>query len=214
MRFVHQLVRETYNSVFFLVIPQIPTKWIMLVKETVVLGLLAFLLIWVSTSNFQGRFFSKKTFQGDFVNKTLLDNQIKRIKDELYERIRTEVSLEKDSDVQILPSENKVTDHQSELEVNFTTLTEIFSDIQTINDTGDQMNYPGGQSGHGVDGGVNEGHTVETSDLGGGSLELEFRSREGGGSWRERQLKRVRRLRNVCSRHPERTSFIESEKRR
>ena len=214
MRFVHQLVRETYNSVFFLVIPQIPTKWIMLVKETVVLGLLAFLLIWVSTSNFQGRFFSKKTFQGDFVNKTLLDNQIERIKDELYERIRTEVSLEKDSDVQILPSENKVTDHQSELEVNFTTLTEIFSDIQTINDTGDQMNYPGGQSGHGVDGGVNEGHTVETSDLGGGSLELEFRSREGGGSWRERQLKRVRRLRNVCSRHPERTSFIESEKRR
>ena len=214
MRFVHQLVRETYNSVFFLVIPQIPTKWIMLVKETVVLGLLAFLLIWVSTSNFQGRFFSKKTFQGDFVNKTLLDNQIKRIKDELYERIRTEVSLEKDSDVQILPSENKVTDHQSELEVNFTTLTEIFSDIQTINDTGDQMNYPGGQSGHGVDGGVNEGHTVETSDLGGGGLELEFRSREGGGSWRERQLKRVRRLRNVCSRHPERTSFIESEKRR
>ena len=214
MRFVHQLVQETYNSVFFLVIPQIPTKWIMLVKETVVLGLLAFLLIWVSTSNFQGRFFSKKTFQGDFVNKTLLDNQIKRIKDELYERIRTEVSLEKDSDVQILPSENKVTDHQSELEVNFTTLTEIFSDIQTINDTGDQMNYPGGQSGHGVDGGVNEGHTVETSDLGGGGLELEFRSREGGGSWRERQLKRVRRLRNVCSRHPERTSFIESEKRR
>ena len=214
MRFVHQLVRETYNSVFFLVIPQIPTKWVMLVKETVVLGVLAFLLIWVSTSNFQGRFFSKKTFQGDFVNKTLLDNQIKRIKDELYERIRTEVSLEKDSDVQILPSENKVTDHQSELEVNFTTLTEIFSDIQTINDTGDQMNYPGGQSGHGVDGGVNEGHTVETSDLGGGSLELEFRSREGGGSWRERQLKRVRRLRNVCSRHPERTSFIESEKRR
>ena len=214
MRFVHQIVRETCNSVFFLVIPQIPTKWVMLVKETVVLGLLAFLLIWVSTSNFQGRFFSKKTFQGDFVNKTLLDNQIKRIKDELYERIRTEVSLEKDSDVQILPSENKVTDHQSELEVNFTTLTEIFSDIQTINDTGDQMNYPGGQSGHGVDGGVNEGHTVETSDLGGGSLELEFRSREGGGSWRERQLKRVRRLRNVCSRHPERTSFIESEKRR
>ena len=214
MRFVHQIVRETCNSVFFLVIPQIPTKWVMLVKETVVLGLLVFLLIWVSKSNFQGRFFSKKTFQGDFVNKTLLDNQIKRIKDELYERIRTEVSLEKDSDVQILPSENKVTDHQSELEVNFTTLTEIFSDIQTINDTGDQMNYPGGQSGHGVDGGVNEGHTVETSDLGGGSLELEFRSREGGGSWRERQLKRVRRLRNVCSRHPERTSFIESEKRR
>ena len=214
MRFVHQLVQETYNSVFFLVIPQIPTKWIMLVKETVVLGLLAFLLIWVSTSNFQGRFFSKKTFQGDFVNKTLLDNQIKRIKDELYERIRTEVSLEKDSDVQILPSENKVTDHQSELEVNFTTLTETFSDIQTINDTGDQINYPGGQSGHSVEGGVNEGHTVETSDLGGGSLELEFRSREGGGSWRERQLKRVRRLRNVCSRHPERTSFIESEKRR
>ena len=214
MRFVHQLVRETYNSVFFLVIPQIPTKWIMLVKETVVLGLLAFLLIWVSTSNFQGRFFSKKTFQGDFVNKTQLDNQIERIKDELYERIRTEVSLEKDSDVQILPSENKVTDHQSELEVNFTTLTVTFSDIQTINDTGDQINYPGGQSGHGVDGGVNEGHTVETSDLGGGSLELEFRSREGGGSWRERQLKRVRRLRNVCSRHPERTSFIESEKRR
>ena len=195
-------------------IPQIPTKWVMLVKETVVLGLLAFLLIWVSKSNFQGRFFSKKTFQGDFVNKTLLDNQIKRIKDELYERIRTEVSLEKDSDVQILPSENKVTDHQSELEVNFTTLTEIFSDIQTINDTGDQINYPGGQSGHSVEGGVNEGHTVETSDLGGGSLELEFRSREGGGSWRERQLKRVQRLRNVCSRHPERTSFIESEKRR
>ena len=195
-------------------IPQIPTKWIMLVKETVVLGVLAFLLIWVSTSNFQGRFFSKKTFQGDFVNKTQLDNQIERIKDELYERIRTEMSLEKDSDVQILPSENKVTDHQSELEVNFTTLTEIFSDIQTINDTGDQINYPGGQSGHGVDSGVNEGHTVETSDLGGGSLELEFRSREGGGSWRERQLKRVRRLRNVCSRHPERTSFIESEKRR
>ena len=214
MRFVHQLVRETYNSVFFLVIPQIPTKWIMLVKETVVLGLLAFLLIWVSTSNFQGRFFSKKTFQGDFVNKTQLDNQIERIKDELYERIRTEMSLEKDSDAEILPSENKVTDHQSELEVNFTTLTETFSDIQTINDTGDQINYPGGQSGHGVDGGVNEGHTVETSDLGGGSLELEFRSREGGGSWRERQLKRVRRLRNVCSRHPERTSFIESEKRR
>ena len=61
-----------------------------MVKETVVLGVLAFLLIWVSTSNFQGRFFSKKTFQGDFVNKTLLDNQIKRIKDELYERIRTE----------------------------------------------------------------------------------------------------------------------------
>ena len=214
MRFVHQLVQETYNSVFFLVIPQIPTKWIMLVKETVVLGLLAFLLIWVSTSNFQGRFFSKKTFQGDFVNKTQLDNQIERIKDELYERIRTEMSLEKDSDVQILPSENKVTDHQSELEVNFTTLTVTFSDIQTINDTGDQINYPGGQSGHSVEGGVNEGHTVETSDLGGGSLELEFRSREGGGSWRERQLKRVRRLRNVCSRHPERTSFIESEKRR
>ena len=186
----------------------------MLVKETVVLGVLAFLLIWVSTSNFQGRFFSKKTFQGDFVNKTQLDNQIERIKDELYERIRTEMSLEKDSDVQILPSENKVTDHQSELEVNFTTLTVTFSDIQTINDTGDQINYPGGQSGHSVEGGVNEGHTVETSDLGGGSLELEFRSREGGGSWRERQLKRVRRLRNVCSRHPERTSFIESEKRR
>ena len=198
-------------------IPQIPTKWIMLVKETVVLGLLAFLLIWVSTSNFQGRFFSKEanTFEGDFVNKTWLENQIGRIKDELYERIRTEMSLEKESAVDIPPSENRVTDHQSELEVNLTKLTETFSEDQTIIDTGDQIKDPGGQSGHGVDVGVNEeGHNVETGDLGGGNVELEFRSREGGGSWRQRQQKRVRRLRNVCSRHPERTSFIESEKRR
>ena len=189
---------------------------IMVVKETIALGVV-FLLIWISTSNFQGRFFSKEanTFEGDFVNKTWLENQIERIKDELYERIRTEMSLEKESAVEILPSENRVTDHQSELEVNLTKLTETFSEDQTINDTGDQIKDPGGQSGHGVDGGVNEeGHNVETGDLGGGNVELEFRSREGGGSWRQRQQKRVRRLRNVCSRHPERTSFIESEKRR
>ena len=185
-------------------------------KETIVLGVV-FLLIWVSTSNFQGRFFSKEanTFEGDFVNKTWLENQIERIKDELYERIRTEMSLEKESDVEILPSENRVTDHQSELEVNLTKLTETFSEDQTIIDTGDQIKDPGGPAGHGVDVGVNEeGHNVETGDLGGGNVELEFRSREGGGSWRQRQQKRVRRLRNVCSRHPERTSFIESEKRR
>ena len=149
------------------------------------------------------------------MNKTWLENQIARIKDELYERIRTEMSLEKESDVEILPSENRVTDHQSELEVNLTKLTETFSEDQTIIDTGDQIKDPGGPAGHGVDGGVNEkGHNVETGDLGGGNVELEFRSREGGGSWRQRQQKRVRRLRNVCSRHPERTSFIESEKRR
>ena len=100
------------------------------------------------------------------MNKTSLENQVERIKDELYERIRTEMSLEKESDVEILPSENRVTDHQSELEVNLTKLTETFSEDQTIIDTGDQIKDPGGPAGHGVDVGVNEeGHNVETGDL-------------------------------------------------
>ena len=136
-------------------------------KETIVVGVV-FVLIWVSTSNFQGRFFSKEanTFEGDFVNKTWLELQVERIKDELYERIRTEMSLEKESAVEILPSENRVTDHQSELEVNLTKLTETFSEDQTIIDTGDQIKDPGGPAGHGVDVGVNEeGHNVETGDL-------------------------------------------------
>ena len=66
----------------------------------------------------------------------------------------------------------------------------------------------GGKTSDGVD-------IVEdnTNDIGGES-KLEFNLREDSGSWKQRQKRRVRRLRNVCSRHPERNSFIESEMRR
>ena len=169
-----------------------------------VLSCIVLLLIWISTSNLRGRFLSKEgTFvgqEGGFVNKTWFFNQIERIKEELYERISKEMLLEKKSFEKTLLSESKaaVGNTHNELGVNLAKLTETVTGDQIRNaesrendiDTGGD---PGGQNG----------------DPG-----FEFSTKEGRGTWRQRQLKRVRRLQNVCSRHQERSSFIESETRR
>ena len=130
-----------------------------MVIRVAVLSFVVFLLIWISTSMLQGRFFSKEVesdrFVGQgwgFVNKTWLADT----------------------------GENNI-------------------------DTGD----PGEQD---VDTGEIGGHSVKASDP--GDPGFEFSTMEGQGNWSQRQLKRVRRLKNVCSRHQERSSFIESEKRR
>ena len=159
----------------------------MVIRVVVALGVV-FLLVWISTNNFQGRFFSKEgevdklVGQGGFVNKTWFYNQIDPIKDELYERISNEILSEKKAYGKPILSEKE-------------------ADV----DTGD----PSGRSVKTGDPGDPGGRSVETGDP-----DFKFSIREGRGSWRQRQLKRVRRLQNVCSRHPERSSFIESEKRR
>ena len=175
-----------------------------MVIRVALLSCVVFLLIWISTSNLRGRFLSKEgTFvgqEGGFVNKTWFFNQIERIKEELYERISKEMLLEKKSFEKTLLSESKaaVGNTHNELGVNLAKLTETVTGDQIRNaesrendiDTGGD---PGGQNG----------------DPG-----FEFSTKEGRGTWRQRQLKRVRRLQNVCSRHQERSSFIESETRR
>ena len=159
----------------------------MVIRVVVALGVV-FLLVWISTNNFQGRFFSKEgeadkfVGQGGFVNKTWFYNQIETIKDELYERISNEILSEKKAYGKPILSEKE-------------------ADV----DTGD----PSGHSVKTGDPGDPGGRSAETGDP-----DFKFSIREGRGSWRQRQLKRVRRLQNVCSRHPERSSFVASEKRR
>ena len=187
-----------------------------MVFRVAVLSCVLILLIWISTSNLRGRFFSKEgkadTFVGEeegFVNKTWFFNQIERIKEELYERISKEMLLEKKFYEKPLLSEEKAAagDTHSELDK----LTETVTGDQIRNaDTGENDIDTGGDHG---------GQNVGTGDIGGqngdpGDSGFEFSTKEGRGTWRQRQLKRVRRLQNVCSRHQERSSFIESETRR
>ena len=184
----------------------------------VVLGVV-FLLIWISLSNFQGRFFSKEgesdTFvgQGGFVNKTWFYNQIETIKEELYERISNKILSEE----KYILSEKEAAVGENHSELTETVTGDQISKVYA--DQGDTGEYD--TDNHG-------GHTVETGDHGDiadpgdptehsvetGEPEFKFSIREGPGSWGQRQLKRVQRLQNVCSRHPERSSFVESEKRR
>merc|ERR1711971_121002 len=190
----------------------------MVVRVVIVLGVV-FLLIWISLTNFQGRFFSKEgesdTFvgQGGFVNKTWFFNQMETIKEELYERISNKIL----SDEKYILSEK-----EAAVGENFSELTETVTGDQISKvyaDQGDTGEYDtDNHGGHSVETG-NHGdiadpgdpteHSVET-----GEPKFKFSIREGQGSWSQRQLMRVRRLQNVCSRHPERSSFIESEKRR
>ena len=117
---------------------------------------------------------------------------LEKIKEEMYKRIR--------------------------LELLFEERAEVMQD-----DVGDRDKSPGqvslkkfGNVSFDVGGKNSEGENIvgdETNDIGAES-KLEFNLREDSGSWKQRQGRRVRRLRNVCSRHPERTSFIESEMRR
>ena len=191
----------------------------MVIRVVVALGVV-FLLVWISTNDFQGRFFSKEeeadkfVGQGGFVNKTWFYNQIETIKKELYERISNELwSEERAHGKPILSEKEASRENHSDLEVKLT---------ETV--TGDQISQVFAANGvtREYDTGDHGGHSVETGnpgDPGGRSVdtgdpEFKFSIREGRGTWRQRQLKRVRRLQNVCSRHPERSSFIESEKRR
>ena len=182
-----------------------------------VLSCIVLLLIWISTSNLRGRFLSKEgTFvgqEGGFVNKTWFFNQIERIKEELYERISKEMLLEKKSFEKTLLSESKaaVGNTHNEMGVNLAKLTETV--------TGDQIRNAESRENDIDTGGDPGGQNGGTGDIGGqnrdpGDPGFEFSTKEGRGTWRQRQLKRVRRLQNVCSRHQERSSFIESEKRR
>ena len=183
-----------------------------MVIRVALLSCVVFLLIWISTTHLHGRFFSEEGGagtvvgeEGGFVNKTWFFNQIERIKEELYERISKEMLLEKKSFEKTLLFEKKseVGDTQNELEVNFAKLTETVTGDQIQNtDIGKNDIDIGGDPG---------GHNVGDKHS---DAEFEFSTKEGRGSWRQRQLKRVRRLQNVCSRHEERSSFIESEKRR
>ena len=76
----------------------------MVVRVTVLLCVVL-LLVWISTSNLKlGRFFINKERETEFVgqgsrfvNKTWFNNQIERIKEELYERISKEMLMEKKS---------------------------------------------------------------------------------------------------------------------
>ena len=170
------------------------------VFRVAVLSCVIVLLIWISTSSLRGRFFSEKDTlvgeEGGFVNKTWFFNQIERIKEELYERISKEILLEKKSFEKTLLSEEKAAagDTHSELDKLTETVTgDQIRNADTEENDIDTGGDPGGQNG----------------DPG-----FEFSTKEGRGTWRQRQLKRVRRLQNVCSRHQERSSFIESETRR
>ena len=195
-----------------------------MVIRVALLSFVAFLLICISTrSNLPARFFSKEGESdrfvgqgqggGGFVNKTWLDNQIGMIKEELYERISKEILLEKKSFEKPLSSEKKaVGDSHSELEVKW---TETASGDQIRNvyvDTGENNSDTGDPGGQDVVTGEIGEHSAKAGDP--GDPGFEFSTKEGPGSWRQRQVKRVRRLKNVCSRHQERSSFIESEKRR
>ena len=211
------LSAQTVNLVFWPLILNMPKQvechHFRMAFRVAVLSCIVLLLIWISTSNLRGRFLSKEgTFvgqEGGFVNKTWFFNQIERIKEELYERISKEMLLEKKSFEKTLLSEEKAAagDTHSELDK----LTETVTGDQIRNaDTGENDIDPGGDHG---------GQNIGTGDIGGqngdpGDPGFEFSTKEGRGTWRQRQLKRVRRLQNVCSRHQERSSFIESETRR
>ena len=178
-----------------------------MVFREAVLSCVSVLLIWISTSSLRGRFFSKEDSfvgeEGGFVNKTWFFNQIERIKEELYERISKEMLLEKKSFEKTLLSESKaaVGNTHNELGVNLAKLTETV--------TGDQIRNAESRENDIDTGGDPGGQNGDPGDPG-----FEFSTKEGRGTWRQRHLKRVRRLQNVCSRHQERSSFIESETRR
>ena len=131
--------------------------------------------------------FSTLNFQGRVdrgVNTTMW---LEKIKEEMYKRIRLELLFEERAE----EMQDDVGDHDKSLaQVSLKKFANVSFDA-------------GGKTSDGE----------ETNDIGGES-KLEFNLREDSGSWKQRQERRVRRLRNVCSRHPERTSFIESEMRR
>ena len=143
---------------------------------------LVFILVWFSTLNFQGR-----ADRG--MNTTLW---LKKIKEEMYKRIRLELLFEERAEVM----QDDVGDHdKSPAQVSLEKFGNVSFDA-------------GGKTSDGED--IVEDETKDIS----GESKLEFNLREDSGSWKQRQERRVRRLRNVCSRHPERNSFIEGEMRR
>ena len=154
---------------------------------------MVFKVILVSGLVFMLVWFSTLNFQGredSGVNTTLW---LEKIKEEMYKRIRLELLFEERAgDMQ-----DDVGDHdESPAQVSLKKFGNVSFDAgRKTSEYGEDI--------------VED----ETNDIGGES-KLEFNLREDSGSWKQRQKRRVRRLRNVCSRHPERTSFIESEMRR
>ena len=149
-------------------------------------------VILVSGLVFMLVWFSTLNFQGRVdrgVNTTLW---LEKIKEEMYKRIRLELLFEERAE----EMQDDVGDHDKS------------PDQASLKKFGNVSFDTGGKTSDGED--IVED---ETNDIGGES-KLEFNLRDDSGSWKQRQERRVRRLRNVCSRHPERTSFIESEMRR
>ena len=149
-------------------------------------------MILVSGLVFMLVLFSTLNFQGRVdrgVNTTLW---LEKIKEEMYKRIRLELLFEERAE----EVQDDVGDHDKSLAQ------------ASVKKFGNVSFDTGGKTSDSED--IVED---ETNDIGGES-KLEFNLREDSGSWKQRQERRVRRLRNVCSRHPERTSFIESEMRR
>ena len=149
-------------------------------------------VILVSGLVFMLVWFSTLNFQGRVdrgVNTTLW---LEKIKEEMYKRIRLELLFEEKAD----EMQDEVGDHDK-------------SPVQVSLEKFGNVSFDAGRK-------TSDGEDIvedETNDIG-GERKLEFNLREDSGSWKQRQERRVRRLRNVCSRHPERTSFIESEMRR
>ena len=145
-------------------------------------------VILVSGLVFMLVWFSTLNFQGRVdrgVNTTMW---LEKIKEEMYKRIRLELLFEERAE----EMQDDVGDHdKSPAQVSLKKFGNVSFDA-------------GGKTSDGED--IVEDETNESN--------LEFNLREDSGSWKQRQERRVRRLRNVCSRHPERTSFIESEMRR
>ena len=150
-------------------------------------------MILVSGLVFMLVWFSTLNFQGRRVDRGVNTTLwLEKIKEEMYKRIRLELLFEERAE----EMQDDVGDHdKSPTQVSLKKFGNVSFD---------------------AGGNTFDGENIvkdETNDIFGES-KLEFNLREDSGSWKQRQERRVRRLRNVCSRHPERTSFIESEMRR
>ena len=146
-------------------------------------------VILVSGLVFMLVWFSTLNFQGRRVDRGVNTTLwLEKIKEEMYKRIRLELLFEERAE----GMQDDVGDHDKSLAQ------------ASVKKFGNVSFDTGGKTSDSED--IVEDETNESN--------LEFNLIEDSGSWKQRQERRVRRLRNVCSRHPERTSFIESEMRR
>ena len=146
-------------------------------------------MILVSGLVFMLVWFSTLNFQGRRVDRGVNTTLwLEKIKEEMYKRIRLELLFEERAE----GMQDDVGDHDKSLAQ------------ASVKKFGNVSFDTGGKTSDSED--IVEDETNESN--------LEFNLIEDSGSWKQRQERRVRRLRNVCSRHPERTSFIESEMRR